>query len=123
MAGTFTVTGKISLVNGDQKVTIREPGTDTFTQTGQGVHQPAWIVGTSEEALTVGDISTLGRIYFKNLDSTNYVDIGPDSGGSMVGCIRLKPGEEHWFRSKPGITWKGQANTAACKVEVKICED
>lgn len=123
MAGTITITGKISLVNGELTETIRPAGTDTITQTTQGLHATVWNVGTSEESMPVGDVGTLGRFYMKNLDSTNYVDIGPDSGGSMVGCVRLKPGEEHWFRSKPGVTWKGQANTAACKVQIKICED
>lgn len=123
MSGTITKTGKVQLVNGSQKTTLREPGTKTITQTGQGVHATTWNVGTSEEAMPTGEISTLGRFYLTNLDTTNYVDIGVDSGGSMVGCIRLMPGEEHEFRSKPGATWKGQAHTAACKVDIKICED
>lgn len=123
MSGTITVTGKITLVNGELNETIRAPGQDTIAQTTQGLHATVWTVGTSEESMPVGDVGTLGRIYAKNLDATNYVDIGVDSGGSMVGAIRLKPGEEQWFRSKPGVTWKGQANTASCKVQLKVCED
>lgn len=123
MPGTITKKGSTVLVNGTQKVTLREPGSKTITQTGQGVHATTWTVGTTEEVMPLGEIATLGRFAIVNIDPTNYVDIGPEVAGAMAGCIRLKPGEDHEFRSKPGVIWRGQANTAPCKVDIKICED
>lgn len=78
----------------------------------------------AEEVIAVGsDISTLGICTLKNLDSANYVDWGPESGGSMVVAGTLKAGEEFTFRLKPGVTYRAQANTAAVTLSVDILND
>lgn len=122
MAGTYQLTIKSKLTNAPHTEAF-DPGTKQIVQNGVGCHAPVVDIGTSEEDLSFGDLSTEGRCEVMNLDDTNYVDIGPKSGGSMVPAIRLKPGEPHAFRISPGQTWAGQANTAACKVQFKIYED
>lgn len=86
-------------------------------------HNPVISVGTSEEVIATGDIGTLGFVMFQNLDSTNYVDIGPESAGAMVALIRLEAGDVALMRLKPGITIRAQANTAAVKLNMLLLED
>lgn len=94
-----------------------------ITQTTLGAYSAVVSVGTSEEDLLTGDVGTLGFLMLRNLDSTNYVQWGPKSGGSMVAVGRLKPnGEPAVIRLEPGITIRWVANTGACKVAVELWE-
>lgn len=74
-------------------------------------------------AISTTGITTLGWMYVKNLDGTNYVTIGPESGGAIVSFIKLKAGEHAIFRLQTGITIRMLANTAACRVYYKIYDD
>lgn len=121
MANEITLTINAQLVNGYLRDTFA-PGAEQITQTTRGSHETVWVVGTSEEDLSIGDVATPGRVFLKNLDTTNYVDIGPKSGGSMVAAIRLSPGESHTFKSGPSVTWRAVANNAACRVLTKVWE-
>lgn len=122
MANEITITLSASVANAYFKSSF-QPGSIQLNQTAIGGHMPIVSVGTSEEALTFGDISTLGYMALRNLDTTNYVDIGPESGGAMVPMVRLKAGNVAIMRLKPGITVRAQANTAAVKLQVWALED
>lgn len=86
-------------------------------------------IGSTEEVINFGDIVTEGIIWIENLDSTNYIDYGPESGGSMVLFGQVKPGEIQLFRLYPGITFRAQASpptgTAAvsCDAYIALMED
>jgi hypothetical protein len=122
MADEIKATSKLAVVNGYFKETL-DPGTITVTQSALGGFKAVQIIGTSAETVVTGDVATLGWAYFRNLDLTNYVDIGPDSTG-IVGFLRLKAGETAGpFRLKPGITIKAQANTGNVKLQVFVLED
>lgn len=122
MANEITVTMTARVVNGSFKAAF-EPATKQITQSAIGAHCPVWNVGTSEEDLSLGDISTPGVIGLLNTDTTNYVQIGPKSGGAMVPIIKLKPGEPAFFRLDSGVTLRAVANAAACKVMVWALEN
>jgi hypothetical protein len=78
-------------------------------------------IGTSDETLDIGDISTVGFIFAKNLDSTNYVQIGYTSG-TYFG--RLKPGEACGIRLDASVTAvHAKANTGAIKLEYLLFPD
>ena len=82
------------------------------------------VIGTSEEAISIGgDISTLGLATFTNMDSANYVVVGPDSGGSMVGAIRLKAGESFTVRLNPGTSYRAQANGSPVDLDITVYND
>ncbi len=68
------------------------PGAIRIDQAGEGVHSATVDVGTSDEAIDFGDIVTEGVCVLWNLDDTNYVEFGPESGGSIVPVGRLLPG-------------------------------
>lgn len=77
-------------------------------------------VTTGEVDLDTTGITTLGYLYVKNLDTTNYITYGPKSAGVMVAFGRLKAGEAAWLRLEPGITLRWAANTATVKVLAKL---
>lgn len=122
MANELQLTLGVTFANAALKDNVAS-STLNVTQTTLGFHAPVVSVGSgAEEDLSVGDIGTLGWIYLKNLDTANYVQWGPKSGGSMVAVGRLKFGEFAIFRLEPGITLRWIANTAAVKVLVKLYE-
>lgn len=79
-------------------------------------------IGTSEEDVSFGDLATPGWMVMTNLDATNYVDWGPNSGGSMVLCGRLYPGQSAQFFLHPSVTLRMKANTAACDVRIEALD-
>lgn len=121
MAGTLQLNISANLTNGSHRESFN-PGGQSITQDGIGASGGIQIIGTTEETVSVGDVSTLGWAFFQNLDATNYVEIGPDATG-MVAFIRLEPGESCALRLTPGITIKAQANTAPVKLRCLILED
>ena len=77
-------------------------------------------IGTTAEALGVGDVGTAGWAYFKNLDLTNYVEIGRDISGFQA-FIKLLPGEACVVRLGTSAPY-AKANTAAIDLKYVIIE-
>ena len=122
MAGTVTVSATITIVNGSHRRTIA-PGSLSVVQDAIGEHSPIISVGSgAEEDFAIGDISTLGWVFFQNLDSSNYVTFGPKDT-TMKAMVRLEAGEYCFMRLEPGITLRGQANTAAVKLLMILMEN
>ena len=79
-------------------------------------------IGTSEEALDMGDVTTPGWLFLRNLDNTNYVSMRPATG--VVDCLEWKAGEAFMCRLARGATAPFMiANTAAVEVEYLLIED
>lgn len=121
MADEIKLRIKLSLENGNLKE-LFDPGEISITQTTARVHCPVINVGTTEEVLSLGDITagSEGYVAFRNLDSTNYVQIGVTSAGAMVASIRLKAGQAAVFPMEPSQTWRAKANTAAVDLQMKL---
>jgi len=92
------------------------------TGTGRGGHDQD-IGHAADETIDFGDVATEGFLFLRNLDDTNYVTIGPDSGGSMVAMIKLLAGEWAWLRVVPSTTIRAQADTATVRLEVACFEN
>lgn len=84
-------------------------------------------IGTSEENLNAGDLTTNGFLFIANLDPTNYVDWGMSDSGTMKAWGRLKPGlVASSFACGyvgPGVAIRLKANTSACNVLYKWLND
>jgi len=120
MAGELTVVTTLSLRKGSNVFTWT-PGALTIDQTGAGGPTPGYVtIGTSEESIAFGELSTLGFVTIQNLDATNYVRWGFSTG---VYGGRLRAGEYACFRLNPGSTLYLVANTASCKCIVNALED
>lgn len=117
MAATLKLTIRVDHTNGLLKLPFNS-GTIDIGQAGKISRQAVQIIGTSEEAIVTTDITTLGQFVFQNLDASNFVEIGPDSGGTIVPLIQLLPGEACTYRAKPGTTMKAKADTSAINLLV-----
>lgn len=71
-----------------------------------------WTVGTTEETLSLGDVTDPWYLCLYNGDATNFVELGRDSGGAINPDIHLEPGDFAIFPLKSGITFKALADTA-----------
>lgn len=77
-------------------------------------------VGTSEEALALGDISTRGVLVLINRDETNFVNVKVATGGAIF--AKLLP--EGWCIVPLGSGAQSPyaiADTAECEVEIFLC--
>lgn len=144
MANEISLTAKLSVTANSVTVTN---ATSTKTQSidadfdvtnPPALHHTLQEVGTSEEAVDLGDIDTTNAtgdeymLLLANRDATNYVDV----------FVKLTEGSPDTYkqigRMRPGEFWAGRmvqataaddiggiylkADTAACQVEVVACE-
>jgi len=93
MANEITVTFQTLLNNGNLSDN-HSSGSIAIDQATAKLVRNVQSIGTSEEALVLGDIVTPGCCVFVNLDDTNFVEIGVS--GSMF--LKLKPGEQSLCR-------------------------
>jgi hypothetical protein len=120
MANEISVNLSVSVRNGNM-IDSFAPGTKQYNQAAVGGPTPGYVtIGTTEESIALGELSTQGYLVIQNLDTTNYVRWG-FATGAYGG--RLKAGEFAFFRLNPGTTLYLIANTAACKCLVKAYED
>lgn len=122
MADEIRVNSTIAVKKGSFDITLgRQFNVD---QTGDGGGNPGKVaIGTTEEVVALGDITTIGWAYIQNIDATNYVQWGPESGGAMVVAGRLEAGEGIVVRLEPSTTYRMKADTAACDVILQVFED
>ena len=73
-------------------------------------------IGTTEETLALGDVTSVGLVVIKNLDATNYVEYGTVTGqrGS-----KISPGGLAVFEAKNNNVFI-KADTAACRIRYWI---
>lgn len=121
MADEITV--NLSLVASKSGVQVRRAINDSFDWTTPRTGGQVQTVGTTHEAIVVpADMTTAGWMWFRNLDPTNYAEVGRDSGGSFLAVAKLKPGEPAFFRAASNALYL-KANTAPCEVEYGILAD
>jgi len=123
MADEFTYSINLRLNNLPLRETYN-PGAISVTQAGVGKFSSVVNVGTTEEDVTLSDITTEGVTVLQNLDATNYVEWGKkDGSGNMQAIGRLKAGEiPAVFGFAPGATLRLKADTATCDVLITVYE-
>lgn len=97
--GSLDVTRSVS-----QQLTLSaaKPNAAGFTQS-----IPTNTAGT---AITLGDVAINGVAWFRNLDTTNYVEIGIQESGVFYPLVRLNYGEAWSFRLAQGVAPYARAN-------------
>ena len=89
--------------------------TITPTIAGAQVMDNVQTVGTSEQAVLLGDVAPGGYWFVQNLDATNFVTIRSATG--VTGLIKLLAGEWAIFRTNAGAAAPYViADTASCDV-------
>jgi len=120
MANEIRVTFNAQLQTGvlDDRL---NPSSLQVDQLASGAYRSLISVGTAEEVVGVGEITSPGWAFIQNTDATNFVTYGPDSTG-MIAVGKLLPGEFAFLRLEPAVTLKIKADTAACDVVISIWE-
>ena len=114
MANEITITAGLVLTNGNLSVKVNPESTrfDQVTRRGGG---PGTVdVGTVEQTVDFGGIVP-GFVILKNLDDTNFVELGFSSG---VYGIKLQPGSLALFELVAGTSVFVKADTADCAVQI-----
>jgi hypothetical protein len=123
MADEITVRTYLKYDNGTNRPVIWAEEELTHDITGNAVFQGVQNIGTSAEALDLGDIAiaNVGWCVMKNLDSTNFVRIGDNTPAYL---LRLNAGETCVFRFDQSIVTgiKLIADTAAVDVQYLLIE-
>ena len=100
-------------------VTASHSSSFNADQTGDKYQAGVQIVGTTEESLDKGDIGTIGYIAFKNLDSTNFFQMGITTGVYSIKVLAGKGGLVPWNSSTTPYV---KANTANVEVDFLMIE-
>jgi hypothetical protein len=121
MAGEITIMTSFS-VRKDQLQFTFAPGVFQADMVGQGGPTPGYVtIGTTEESIAFGELTTQGYLIMQNLDPDNYVRWGFSTG---VYGGRVNAGEVTGpFRLNPGSTLYLIADTDPCKMLVLAFEN
>lgn len=121
MANEITVNVSLTASNGFHSLARAVTGLYADQATKGMIHN-IQTIGTSAETLAMGDIGTAGWCLFRNLDATNFITLGPDTGGAaQATLIKLLPGEPSIMRLGTSVIY-ATADTAECKLEYIILE-
>jgi hypothetical protein len=116
MANEITITAGIQVINGSLRDALT-PGNKSVNQTALGGPTPGYVtIGTTEEEVAFGELSTKGWVMLQNLDATNYVQWGFSTG---VYGGRMRAGESAGPFRMDATSIFLRANVAACKVLIK----
>lgn len=88
MANEITITGGLTFAKGKSKATIS--GNDKADMTGDHYIQRVDTIGTDEEAVSKGDIATLGYCAFRNAGTSGVIRVGGVTGNYV---LSLQPGQ------------------------------
>lgn len=122
MANEISLLISMTVVNGNFRSQFKPP-VKKITQDAEGRGGYTQTIGTAEEVVDFGDITTEGYIFLQNNDDTNYVEYGPEDTGAMVVLARLEAGEPAAFRMSPGVVLRAKADTAPVALDVTLLED
>lgn len=121
MANEITLSLRLSLDNAALE-DDNNPGRIQLTQTAIGMYSAVLLIGTSEETVTFADVTTPGICYLENLDTTNYVQWGP-AAATYQGRLKASDAPACFRLDNGATTLYLKANTAACKVLIKVYEN
>ena len=100
-----------------------ESGAIKANQTTAGMFMAVVATSTAEAAFPSSGLGTNGYMVLQNLDSTNDIDWGPASGGSMVAAGTLKAGgPPQMIYCKSTASFRHKAAAGTPKLLIRIYE-
>lgn len=121
--GTIAVTTKMVFTPAGSEQVQVDTGQEinSVTTVGEEVQQGVQVIGFSgeEQIVIATDIGTPGWLWIKNLDPTNFVQLGAAAAEYFV---RLNPGEVNMFRLDEAAGLFLLADTGDCRVQYKLFE-
>lgn len=123
MANEISYTVSLACAKGTYFNQSRKPGSQAADQATQGAAGDVQAIGfAADEVIAYGDLVAPRWCFLRNLDTTNYIKVGPTTGGAILEMIRLKPGESCLFPIGPSVVLRAQSAVAACNLEKFILE-
>jgi len=115
------ITQNITLQVTKNGATASFPASKRVTMTGDDFTNQTQVIGTSAELVDFGDITGApGNLAIKNLDATNYVEIGGDSGLTVF-KLKINAGESCLI-TPTSATLYAKANTADVRILILAIE-
>jgi hypothetical protein len=123
MPATVSVAQQVTIQSGTTyQIPVKLP-TFSAVQSADGQQIGVQNVGTTKEAINLGDVVNAGLAFFSNLGPTNYVQIGHTVSGTFYpATAKLLPGETWTGRLDPSLTYEAKANVAAIELLYGILE-
>jgi len=115
------INASISLGVNKNGLVLNGGGSKTADMAGDQGLTNVQIIGTSAEAIVLGDVSTIGYVAFKNLDPTNFVQLALDSGVSTQIFAKLLAGDVTLIKAATA-TMYAKADTANVNLLVTAVE-
>jgi hypothetical protein len=119
MANEITVSGSMTFQKGNVSASMGKSGVRADVA-GTKYAEFVQEIGTSAEALELGDVGTPGYVMIENLDATNFVSLRPTS--SSADMIKILPGEFAGPFMLAAAAPFAIANTAAVKIRCLLIE-
>lgn len=123
MADELTINWRATFTKSGTDITFPDPAKREFkvTITGTRFILNRQSIGTSAEAIVLGEVVTGGYFFAVNRDATNFVEIRPGAG--LTDTIRLQAGEGCMFRISPDAAApQAIADTDAVELEYLLVE-
>lgn len=101
--------------------TVDDNITFNLDMTGDDMLKGTQVIGTTAETVSFGDITGApGMVVIKNLDDTNFIELGGDSGLTVF-KLTLLPGQFCLF-DPSSATLYAKADTADVRIQVLATE-
>jgi hypothetical protein len=113
---------QVSLIVTKNGITLTPQVNKVQDMAGSKMLENVQQIGTAEEALVTGDIANLGYVLFKNLDPTNFIELGTVAGMATGKFAKLLPGDITLIKSSVALLIYCKANTANCDMLVAAVE-
>lgn len=117
---TRTIQASINLISSGLSSAVSKSLTETSTGSDSIVEAQTIATG-SWQAIGIGNCASADWILLLNTDTTNYVEVAIDSGGSNK-IAKLSAGRFLILPLSSGVTLYAQANTAACVIQKAVVE-
>lgn len=123
MANEITYELYLKAAKGNLSIERRIPATKA-DMAGDAYSANVQTIATSSTAVTIAAaVSTAGFAFFRNLDATNFVEIGVEDGGStFIAFAKLDPGQAAVVPLATTSIY-AKADTAAVLLETIVVED
>lgn len=121
MANEVTVSAQLAVRSGNLDMADSSRAQFDLADTTPPVAAGVATIGTTHEAIPMGDVSAAGWAYFKNVGTTNEVQIGVDVSSTFYPFAELEPGEFAVLPLGTNAPY-AKADTAAEPLQYKIYE-
>ena len=115
-AKVITQTLQLSVDNGMLKSSMQN--SKQIDQTTARESRRTVLATTAGVVVAFDNLVAARHMQICNHDMTNWVEIGPESGGVIAPLIRLHPGETCQFPLAPGAVLRAKSDQASVELQV-----